>query len=46
LAAEIQKFVFGFGTDNVGRAPPCIEQAPLGRIIGRPGRYPALQPLP
>jgi phospholipid/cholesterol/gamma-HCH transport system substrate-binding protein len=46
LAAEIQKFVFGVGTDNVGRAPPCIEQAPLGRIIGQPGRYPALQPLP
>jgi phospholipid/cholesterol/gamma-HCH transport system substrate-binding protein len=46
LAAEIQKFVFGVGTDNVGRAPPCIEQAPLGRIIGQTGRYPALQPLP
>jgi phospholipid/cholesterol/gamma-HCH transport system substrate-binding protein len=46
LAAEIQKFVFGIGTENAGRAPPCIEQAPLGRIIGQPGRYPALQPLP
>jgi ABC-type transporter Mla subunit MlaD len=46
LAAEIQKFVFGIGTENVGRAPPCVEQAPLGRIIGQSGRYPQLQPLP
>jgi virulence factor Mce-like protein len=46
LASEISKFVFGFGTPNVGRAPPCVEQAPLGRIIGQSGRYPRLQPLP
>jgi phospholipid/cholesterol/gamma-HCH transport system substrate-binding protein len=46
LAGEIRKFVFGFGTENVGRAPPCVEQAPLGGIIGQAGRFPALQPLP
>jgi phospholipid/cholesterol/gamma-HCH transport system substrate-binding protein len=46
LAGEIGKFVFGFGTENVGRAPPCVEQAPLGGIIGQAGRFPALQPLP
>jgi phospholipid/cholesterol/gamma-HCH transport system substrate-binding protein len=46
LAAEIERFVFGIGTDNVGRAPPCVEQPPLGRLIGQPGRYPHVQPLP
>ena len=46
LAGEISKFVFGFGTENVGRAPPCVQQAPLGGIIGQAGRFPALQPLP
>jgi phospholipid/cholesterol/gamma-HCH transport system substrate-binding protein len=46
LANEIQKFVFGIGTDNEGRAPPCIEQAPLGRLVGQPGRYPRVEPLP
>lgn len=46
LADEIERFVFGQGTENEGRAPPCVEQAPLGRIIGQSGRYPQLQPLP
>jgi phospholipid/cholesterol/gamma-HCH transport system substrate-binding protein len=46
LAGEISRFIFGIGTSAEGRAPPCIEQAPLGRIIGQPGRYPRLQPLP
>jgi phospholipid/cholesterol/gamma-HCH transport system substrate-binding protein len=45
LANEIQKFVFGIGTDNEGRAPPCVEQAPLGRLVGQPGRYPRVEPL-
>ena len=46
LATEIQRFVFGIGTDNVGRAPPCEEQAPLGRLVGQPGRFPHVEPLP
>jgi phospholipid/cholesterol/gamma-HCH transport system substrate-binding protein len=46
LANEIQKFVFGIGTDNAGRAPPCVEQAPLGRVVGQSGRYPRVEPLP
>jgi hypothetical protein len=45
LADEIERFVFGQGTENEGRAPPCVEQAPLGRIIGQSGRYPHLEPL-
>lgn len=43
LAEQIQKFVFGIGTDNAGRAPPCVEQAPLGRLEGQPGRYPRVE---
>jgi phospholipid/cholesterol/gamma-HCH transport system substrate-binding protein len=46
LASEIQKFVFGIGTENAGRAPPCEPQAPLGRIVGQSGQFPQLQPLP
>jgi virulence factor Mce-like protein len=46
LADEIERFVFGQGTENEGRAPPCVEQAPLGRLVGQSGRYPQLQPLP
>jgi hypothetical protein len=46
LSDEINKFVYGIGTDNVGRAPPCVEQAPLGRLVGQPGRYPRVEPLP
>ena len=46
LANEIQRFVFGIGTGNEGRAPPCVEQAPLGRVVGQSGRYPHVEPLP
>jgi phospholipid/cholesterol/gamma-HCH transport system substrate-binding protein len=46
LASEIEKFVFGIGTENVGRAPPCVPQQPLGRVVGQSGQFPALQPLP
>jgi phospholipid/cholesterol/gamma-HCH transport system substrate-binding protein len=46
LAAEIRRFVYGIGTENEGRAPPCIEQAPLGRLVGQSGRYPHVEPLP
>jgi hypothetical protein len=39
--------VFGIGTENVGRAPPCVAQAPLGRLVGQPSElFPELQPLP
>ncbi len=43
LADEIEKFVFGIGTENQGRAPACVEQAPLGRLEGQPGRYPRVE---
>jgi phospholipid/cholesterol/gamma-HCH transport system substrate-binding protein len=46
LSTEIEKFVFGIGTPNEGRAPPCVPQAPLGGTVGQPGAFPALQPLP
>ena len=45
LAGEVKKFVYGIGTENEGRAPPCIEQAPLGRLVAQPGRYPHVEPL-
>jgi phospholipid/cholesterol/gamma-HCH transport system substrate-binding protein len=41
----IQTFVFGI-PDSAGAAPPCDEQAPLGRLVGQGGVYPRLQPLP
>jgi phospholipid/cholesterol/gamma-HCH transport system substrate-binding protein len=46
LSDEIKRFVFGIGTGNEGRAPPCVEQAPLGRLVSQPGRYPRVEPLP
>jgi phospholipid/cholesterol/gamma-HCH transport system substrate-binding protein len=45
LSDEIKRFVYGIGTENEGRAPPCIEQRPLGRLVGQPGRYPHVEPL-
>jgi phospholipid/cholesterol/gamma-HCH transport system substrate-binding protein len=45
LSDEVKKFVFGIGTENQGRAPACVEQAPLGRLVGQPGRYPRVEPL-
>ncbi len=44
-AALVDHFVFGF-PENVGKAPPCDPQAPLGNIVGQPGLFPRLQPLP
>jgi phospholipid/cholesterol/gamma-HCH transport system substrate-binding protein len=45
LSDEIKRFVYGIGTENEGRAPPCVEQRPLGRLVGQPGRYPRVEPL-
>ena len=45
LVAQIDLFVFG-GEANRGRAPPCVPQPPLGRLVGQPGMYPRLEPLP
>ncbi len=39
----VERFVFT--EENRGKAPPCREQAPLGRIVDQPGRYPQLRPL-
>ena len=43
---EINRFVFGIGTGNRNATPPCDQQAPLGRLVGQPGSFPHLQPLP
>ncbi len=45
LIAAISYFTWG-GPENRGAAPPCDPQAPLGRLVGASGAYPALQPLP
>ncbi len=44
LVAQIREFVFGEPL-NVGKAPPCDPQAPLGRLVGQNGLYPRLEPL-
>jgi phospholipid/cholesterol/gamma-HCH transport system substrate-binding protein len=44
LIAALTYFTWG-GTENRGAAPPCDPQAPLGRLAGGSGAYPALQPL-
>ena len=41
----VQHFVFGV-PENVGKAPPCDPQAPLGNIVGQAQQFPHLQPLP
>jgi phospholipid/cholesterol/gamma-HCH transport system substrate-binding protein len=46
LVAQINTFVYG-SPNNVGRAPRCEAQNPLGRLAGQTGRvFPQLQPLP
>jgi phospholipid/cholesterol/gamma-HCH transport system substrate-binding protein len=45
LADLVTHFIFGV-PENVGKAPPCDPQAPLGRRIGQTGLFPRLQPLP
>ena len=29
-----------------GAAPPCVEQPPLGRLVGQPGKYPQVKAAP
>jgi virulence factor Mce-like protein len=41
LRDNLQTAVFDNGT-----APPCVEQAPLGRLLDQPGKYPQLMALP
>jgi phospholipid/cholesterol/gamma-HCH transport system substrate-binding protein len=36
---------FAFGGSEVA-APPCKEQAPLGNLLGQPGRYPHVEEAP
>ena len=43
LYDQIQQFS-GLGTGVA--APPCVEQAPLGRFLGQPGKYPQLKAAP
>ena len=50
LPAELRSLLveFAFAGSETGAvpAPPCREQAPLGRVVGQSGRYPNLQPIP
>jgi phospholipid/cholesterol/gamma-HCH transport system substrate-binding protein len=45
LADLVTHFVFGV-PENVGKAPPCDPQAPLGNIVNQSQDFPHLQPLP
>lgn len=45
LVDLIKRFVYG-GPENAGARPPCVQQAPLGDLVGQSGSFPALQPLP
>ena len=45
LHDRAQQFIYG-GPQNLGAAPACRAQAPLGRLLGQSGAYPHLQPLP
>jgi virulence factor Mce-like protein len=45
LLSLLNTFVFDVVSAG-GAAPPCREQAPLGRLVGQSGRYPQLQPNP
>ncbi len=45
LRAVVEQFGFAGSQSGAVPAPPCREQAPLGRLVGQPGRYPSLQPI-
>ena len=46
LRGLLEQFAFAGSTTGAVPAPPCREQAPLGRVVGQVGRYPNLQPIP
>jgi virulence factor Mce-like protein len=45
LRGLIEQFAFAGSTTGAVPAPPCREQAPLGRLVGQSGRFPNLQPI-
>jgi phospholipid/cholesterol/gamma-HCH transport system substrate-binding protein len=46
LYDDVQQFFFAGATGDAVPAPPCIEQAPLGRLVGQDGKYPQLLRAP
>ncbi|HEU0019242.1 MAG TPA: MlaD family protein [Thermoleophilaceae bacterium] len=46
LRGLLEQFAFAGSTTGAVPAPPCREQAPLGRVVGQSGRYPNLLPIP
>jgi phospholipid/cholesterol/gamma-HCH transport system substrate-binding protein len=42
ISPELHDLVqqFAFNSGNGVPAPPCVEQPPLGRLLGQPGKYP------
>jgi phospholipid/cholesterol/gamma-HCH transport system substrate-binding protein len=45
LRALVEQFAFAGSATGAVPAPPCREQAPLGRFVGQGGRFPNLQPI-
>ena len=46
LRALIERYVYGGSAPSAVARPVCSLQAPLGRLLGQPGSFPRLQPLP
>jgi phospholipid/cholesterol/gamma-HCH transport system substrate-binding protein len=46
LRGLVEQFAFAGSSTGAVPAPPCREQAPLGRLVGQGGRFPNLQPIP
>lgn len=45
LRGLVEQFAFAGSATGAVPAPPCREQAPLGRFVGQGGRYPQLRPI-
>jgi virulence factor Mce-like protein len=46
ILSLLNQFVFDVVNAGGEVAPPCREQAPLGRLVGQSGKYPQVQPNP
>ena len=48
LPAELRDLInkFAFNEGQGIPAPPCVEQAPLGRLVGQTGKYPQIKRAP
>jgi hypothetical protein len=46
ILSLLNQFLFDVVNAGGAVAPPCREQAPLGRLVGQSGRYPHVEPNP